>query len=147
MGFEVSTTGSDLKFPEGSRYHGLKVRLDEAPIGMVTDVMEGYSKFTSGNVTPEEAAKLVTALTESFASVLEEWNATRKGVPVPATLEGVRSLGTMFVMGVIGAWVTGSVAADDDLGKGSGSGGTSPEALAAMAAASSSLPSSEPQKL
>ena len=52
-----------------------------------------------------------------------------------------------FAMTVIGAWLTGSVQADEDLGKGSASGGTSPEELAAMAAASSSLPSSEPQKL
>ena len=139
-------TGSVLTFPDGSRYAGLVVKLDEPPIGMVADVMRKYARFTSGNVTADEAAALVESLTEGFAGVLEEWDAERKGVPVPATLEGVRSLGTTFVMGLIGAWVTGAVTVDEDLGKGSGSGGTSPEALAAMAAASSSPASSSPQK-
>lgn len=146
MGFEVSTTGSVLSFPEGSKYAGLTVRLDEAPIGLLTDVMKDYSKFTAGNIGAEEAAKLITALMEGFASVLEEWDAERKGVPVPATLEGVRSLGPKFVLDLIGAWITGSVAVDDDLGKDSPNGGTSPEELAQMAALSQSLPSSPAQK-
>jgi hypothetical protein len=146
MGFEVSTTGSVLTFPPDSKYAGLEVRLDEAPIGLLTDVMESYVKFTAGNISADEAARLVKSLTEGFASVLEEWNAERKGVPVPATLDGVRSLGPTFLMGVIGAWVTGTVGVDDDLGKGSPSGGSSAEGAAAMAALSSSLPSSPQQK-
>lgn len=147
MGFEVSTTGSLLTFPEGSLYHGLEVRLDEAPIGMLTDIMENYSRFAGGNVDPETAAKLITTLTDGFASVLEEWNAERKGVPVPATPEGVRSLGTTFVMAVIGAWVTGKTTAGEELGKDSPSGVSSEAELTAMAALSSSLPSSSPQRL
>ena len=145
MGFDVSTTGSILNFDEDSKYPGLVVKLDEPPIGLLTDVMKNYSRFTGGNVTPQEAAELIEALVGGFASVLEEWNAERKGAPVPATVEGVRSLGPTFVMGIIGAWVTGKTAAGDELGKGSTSGGSSPEELAAMAALSQSLPSSGEQ--
>ena len=147
MAYEVPSTGSILNFPENSPYHGLTVKLDEPPIGLLTTVMENYSKFTTGNVSPEEAARLITVLVDSFASVLEEWDAQKKGVPVPATPEGVKSLGAAFVMGLIGAWVTGTTSVDEDgdLGKGSVSGGTSPEELAQMAALSSSLPSSGPQ--
>jgi hypothetical protein len=145
-GFEVSTTGSVLTFPEGSKYAGLEVTVDEAPVGLLLEIMEHYSKLTAGTVDIETAAKVLDALLEGFASVLEGWNATRKGKPVPATLDGLRSLGQAFVLAVIGAWITGGVSTDGDLGKGSASGGTSPEELAAMAALSSSLPSSSPQK-
>lgn len=147
MGFEVSTTGTVLAFPEGSKYAGLEVTVDEAPVGLLLDIMENYSKLAGETVDMAMAAKVFPVLLKGFASVLEGWNATRKGKPVPATLEGLRSLGQGFVLAVIGAWLTGSVQADDELGKGSASGGTSPEALAAMAALSTSLPSSEPQRL
>lgn len=146
-GFEVSTTGSVLKFPEGSKYHGLEVTVDEAPVGLLLEIMENYSKLSGETVDMAVAAKVLPPLLKSFASVLESWNVTRKGKAVPATLEGLKSLGQEFVLTVVGAWLTGSTSVDDDLGKGSASGGTSPEALAAMAALSSALPSSEPQRL
>lgn len=145
-GFEVSTTGSVLTFPEGSKYHGLEVTVDEAPLGMLLDIMEDYSRLSGENLDMATAAKVLKSITAGFAGVLEGWNATRKGEPVPATLEGLRSMGQAFAMAVIGAWLTGNVAADDDLGKGSPSGGTSAEELAAMAARSSSPASSSQPK-
>lgn len=141
-GFEVSTTGSVLTWPENSRYAGLEVTVDEAPVGLLLDIMGNYSKLSGETVDVATAAAVFPLLLEGFASVLESWNVTRKGEPVPATLEGLRSLGQGFVLTVVGAWLTGQTSADDDLGKGSPSGGTSPEELAQMAALSSSLPSS-----
>ena len=74
--------------------------------------------------------------------MLEDWNVTRKGEAVPPTYEGLLTLDTQFVMAIVGAWLTGTTGADEELGKDSPSGGSSQEALTAAAALSSSLPSS-----
>ena len=144
-GFEVSGTGQKLDFT-GTKYEGLEVTIDAAPLGLLLDVAEKYSTLTDGDVDMKAAMPIMSALVERFADVLEEWNVTRKGEPVPADLAGLRSLDAKFVLAVIGAWVTGTAEADDDLGKDSPSGGSSPEALTAAAALSSSLPSSSPPK-
>lgn len=147
MSFEVSTTGSLLTFPEGSPYAGLEVTVDEAPVGLLLDIMENYSKLAGTEVDMQTAAAVLPLLLNGFAGVLEGWNATRKGEPVPATLEGLKSLGQAFVLAVIGAWLTGKTSAGDELGKDSPSGETSPEVLTAAAALSSNLPSSGQQRL
>lgn len=147
MPFDLSTTGRVLNF-ENTPYAGLTVKCDEAPIGLLTDIAKDYSKLIDPALAASpEGAELLDRLMENFAMVLEEWDLTRKGEPVPATLDGIRSVGSTFFMTLIRAWLTGTVQVDDDLGKGSASGGTSPEALAAMAALSSALPSSGPQRL
>jgi hypothetical protein len=148
VGFEVGGgTGTILTF-EGTPYAGLEVKVDEPPIGLLLEIGEKYAALTSGGeASMQGQMKLIGDLIAGFAQVLEEWNVTRKGEPVPATLEGLRLMGHKFVVAVIGAWFTGSVAVDEDLGKGSASGGTSPEELAATAALSSSPLSSEPQRL
>jgi hypothetical protein len=145
-GFDVGSTGRNLTF-EGTPYEGLEVKVDEAPLGLLTDIMEDYARLTGEDLDVKTAARLLKGLMENFALVLEEWNAERKGVPVPPTLDGLRSLGANFFTAIVSAWLTGNVEADEELGKDSGSGATSPEELTAMAALSSSLPSSSPQKL
>lgn len=144
-GFDIGSTGQILTF-EGTPYEGLEVKIDEAPLGLLTDMMEDYSKLTGEDVDVATAAKSLKTLMENFAGVLEEWNVERKGKPVPPTLDGVRSVGSKFFTAIIGAWLTGNVEADEELGKDSGSGGSSEAALTAMAAQSSSLPSSSPQR-
>jgi len=82
-------------------------------------------------------------LQEGFARALVSWNLTAGGVPVPATPEGLRSLDTGFARELVKAWleaVSGVIPAD--LGKDSGSGGTSEEPSLALANSSRSLPSS-----
>lgn len=146
-GFEVGAgTGTILTF-DGTQYEGLEVKIDEVPIGLLMDIAEKYDALTAEEVDMKAGMKLFRDLIESFATVLEEWNVTRKGEPVPATLDGLRLMGRTFVMAILGAWFNGTVQADEELGKDSGSGTTSPEALTAMAAQSSSLPSSPPQRL
>lgn len=149
MGFEAPGTGKILTFA-GTPYEGLEVTVDSAPLSLTLEVLGNYQAYlalASGNTPVAEAAPLLLRMLDAFGAVLEAWNVTRRGKPVPATAEGLRSLDMTFAMAIIGAWLTGSVAADEDLGKGLPSGGTSPEALAAMAALSSSPRSSEPQKL
>jgi hypothetical protein len=141
VGFDVASTGRILTF-EGTPYEGLEMTVDEAPLGLLTDIMQDYAKLTGEDLDVKTAAKLLKTLMENFAAVLEDWNAERKGVPVPATLEGLRTLGSNFFTAVLGAWLTEKVAVDEDLGKDSPSGATSEAGLAAMAASLSGPPSS-----
>lgn len=145
-GFDVGSTGRILTF-EGTPYEGLEVKVDEAPLGLLLDIMEDYSRLTGEELDVKTAAKVFRQLLENFAVVLEDWNAERKGEPVPATLDGLRTLGSNFVTTLIGAWLTEKVQAGEELGKDSGSGATSEADLTAMAALSASLPSSSPQRL
>lgn len=147
MDFEVSTTGSVLTFPEDSKYAGLEVTVDEAPVGLLLDIMENYSRLAGAEIDMKTASAVFPVLLGGFAKVLEDWNLTRKGEPVPPTLEGLRSLGQSLVLEVIGAWLTGQTSADEELGKDSPSGSASQEALTAAAGLSKSLPSSSPQRL
>lgn len=140
-GFEAPGTGSILDFT-GTKYEGLEVTVDSVPIGMLTDIMESYSGLTAENVDLQAAAPAIMTLLKQFGDVLESWNVTRRGEPVPADYEGLRKLDTHFVLAIIGAWLTGTTGAGDELGKGSPSGGTSGAAQEAMAAMSKSLPSS-----
>lgn len=140
MSFEVPTTGQKLDF-KGTAYEGLEITVDEAPLGLLTGIMKGYKSLSGDDLDLAAAADVLEQLTGQFGELLEDWNVTRKGVPVPATAEGLRSFGMQFAMDIIGAWLTGSAAAPPGLGKDSASGETSPEEQAAMAALSKSLPS------
>lgn len=139
-GFDVGGTGRILTF-EGTPYAGLEVKVDEAPLGLLLDIMEDFTRLTGDNLDVKAAARALKALIGNFAEVLEEWNVTRKGKPVPPTIEGLRSLGPAFVLDLVRAWLTEKVAADEGLGKDSASGTTSQEALTAAAGLSRSLPS------
>jgi hypothetical protein len=143
MGYRPPTTGQKLDFT-GTPYEGLEVTVDSAPIGVVLDIT---ALFAAARQPGADTAAAVRELLAKFAGVLEGWNVEdRAGGPVPPTLEGVLSLDTAFVMAVVEAWLTGTTSAGDDLGKDSGSGGSSAAGLTAMAALSSSLPSSSPQR-
>ncbi len=148
MGFEAPGTGKILTF-EGTPYEGLEVTVDSASIGLLTGVAEHYEALAGLTAESDlkSALPALNKLLSLFAGVLEGWNVTKRGKPVPATLAGLQSLDVLFVIGIVRAWLTGSVQADEELGKDSGSGETSPEALTAAAALSSALPSSEPQRL
>jgi len=138
-GFELSTTGLKLSF--SGALEGLEVTVDEPPLGLLMDIMERYEKLAGTDLDVKSAAPVLREMLAAFAGVLEDWNIKRKGVPVPATLEGLRTLGPKLVMEIIGKWLEQATQAPPELGKDSPSGGTSPEELAAMAALSSSLPS------
>lgn len=140
-GYEAPGTGSILDFT-GTKHEGLEVTVDSAPIGLLTDIMESYSALTAETVDLQAAMPAIVTLLKRFGDVLESWNVTRRGEPVPPTYDGLRLLDTHFVLAIIGAWLTGTTGTDADLGKDSPSGGNSPEEREAMAALSRSLPSS-----
>ena len=84
-GFEVSGTGQKLDFT-GTRYAGLEVTVDAAPLGLLLDVAEKYGQLTEGDVDMRAAMPVFKSIVGQFAEVLEDWNVTRKGEPVPADL-------------------------------------------------------------
>lgn len=141
MGYEAPGTGQKLDFT-GTAYEGLEVTVDSAPLSVLLDVMEHYGALTSESLDVPTAATVFRQLLEGFGLVLESWNVTKRGSEVPATLDGLKSLDSTFVLAIIGAWLTGTSAAGEELGKDSPDGGISPEAREAMAALSKSLPSS-----
>ena len=148
MGFEAPGTGRQLDF-KGTPYEGLEVTVDSVSVGLLRKIAGHYESLEALHAKGDlkAAAPALTMLLELFAGPLESWNVTKRGEPVPATFEGLDSLDVVFAMAIIRAWMTGTVAADEELGKDSPSGESSQEALTAMAAQSSSLPSSPPQRL
>lgn len=144
-GFEVPSTGQILDFT-GTKYDGLEVTVDEVPIGVLVKIMQDLNHLGRKDVSVEDVTGVFERLTDSFGSFLEDWNATRKGVPVPPTPEGLRMFGVNFVTDIVHAWISGNTEADEDLGKDSPSGEISPEEQAAMAALSQSLPSLPPPR-
>lgn len=150
MGFEAPGTGNVLNF-KGTKYEGLEVVVDSTPLGLALSMAGQYdaanAAVASGNIAA--AFPVIEELLRQFGEVLESWNVEKRKKPVPPTYEGLITLDSTFAMAIIGAWLTGTTGPDPDgdLGKGSPSGGPSPEGLAAMAALSSSLPSSGPQRL
>ena len=137
MGFVPPTTGVKLTF-EGSMYEGLEVTMDSVSTGTVLDIMEKFEAAKNG----DPAAMIV--LLDGFAKALEAWNIEdrKTGDPVPATLDGLRTLDFTLAMAIIGAWIGSVTSAPPPLPGNSGSGGTSPEGpIPALAALSQNLPS------
>ncbi len=145
MGYRPPSTGQKLDFA-GTAYEGLEVTVDAASMAVMLSVTELFAAASERNNA--EAAAAMRELLAAFASVLESWNTEdrKTGDPVPATLDGLLSQDTDFVMAIIGAWLTGTMQADDDLGKGSPSGATSEEERIPMEPLSPSPPSLLPRR-
>jgi hypothetical protein len=108
---------------------GLEVTVEGLNTGALLDLMDTAELLPSDPAavkldTGSRAA--VEKLMAALAGALVSWNVEdRAGQPVPATVEGLKSLNLGLVMDIIGAWIKAQTAVDDDLGKGSGSTGTS----------------------
>ena len=145
-GFEAPGTGNLLDFT-GTPYEGLEVTVDAASMAVMLSVTELFA--AASERTSQESVTAMRDLLGMFAQVLESWNTEdrKTGDPVPATLEGLLSQDSDFVLAIIGAWLTGTLQADDDLGKDLPSGETSAEELIPMEPLSESPPSSSPPRL
>lgn len=113
MGFEVKENVQKLVFTDPS-FEGLEVRVALIPLDELT-AAASLARIDPKDVTPEDVAK-VTQLHDAFAGALRGWNLTRKGEPVPATLDGVKSLDLVFVLQLIAPWIANSavVAAEEE---------------------------------
>jgi hypothetical protein len=111
---------------EDEEFAGLVVRAKSVPIGGLLDALGlaalGDVLDHPEKMRPEDLAKL-EALFETFADALLEWNVRdERGRKVPATLAGVRSQDTDFILSVIKAWYQGVVGVSAPLGARSSNG-------------------------
>lgn len=111
MGFEVPDTLITLKFADPS-FDGLEVKCKLVPLAQVTEAAS-LANVDPNRLNNEDLAK-VERLVAAFASALVEWNLTRKGKKVPATMSGVKSLDIVFTMQLVEAWLSamGKIIAD-----------------------------------
>jgi hypothetical protein len=97
MGFEAPETLFRLIF-EDPDMAGLEVMVHEPTID---DMLTLGGIDAAGAKSMDPAA--VRAMFKAFAGLLDSWNLTRKGVPVPATLEGVLSQSPGFITKIMAA--------------------------------------------
>lgn len=113
---------------------GLTVKVKSISIGQLRKFMA----FKDGGSTVEQTEEMLT----TFADALESWDLeTEDGQPVPATAEGIDSEDRDLILQIINAWVDTLSGVDEELGKGSPSGSTFPEASIPMEPLSPSLAS------
>ena len=96
-----------LRF-EGTQLDGLEATVRPVPVGLVFDVAEmaELSDPTTGTDTDTSGAKATAEMFRAFADSLVEWNyETPDGVPIPPTLEGLRSLDIDEAKDLIQAWM------------------------------------------
>lgn len=97
MGFEPQETLYKLTW-EDPAMAGLEVTVREPSIDQMM-TMSGMDVADAKKVSPAQ----FRVVFELFAGLLDNWNVTRKGEPVPPTYEGVVSLSPGFVMKIIEA--------------------------------------------
>jgi hypothetical protein len=97
MGFEAPETLFKLIF-EDPDMAGLEVTVHEPTI----DDLLAISGMDAAGAKTMDPAK-VRGMFSAFAGLLDSWNLTRKGEPVPATLEGVLSQSPGFIMKIVAA--------------------------------------------
>lgn len=114
---------------------GLEVRAKSVPLGQMLEFTKLQGQDLE-NLPRDRQAETMTAMLETFAGVLVDWNLeedTPAGrVPVPATLDGLKTLDFDFVMQIIVAWMDAIMAVAAPLGRSSRFGGPSLEASIPM---------------
>ena len=92
------------------------------------------------NAEFSEQLARTSEMVDVFASVLESWNVTRKGAPVPATKDGLLSQKPQFVIAVVTAWMDAVMGVSGPLGDGSSPGDGLMEATLPMSPLSTLTP-------
>jgi hypothetical protein len=145
-GFEPEATQYRLRF-EDPKFAGLDVLIESLDVGdfLAMQQLLATAAGDKANMTDAEAAQAAgstTKLLEGFAANLIEWNVTKKGVPVPVTLDGIRTQKFDFVLKIITAWMEAIADVAPPLSpSSSGSKPSEPELSLPMAALSPSLTS------
>lgn len=139
--FKLTFVDDDSAFP------GLEIQTRSLKIRELAEFGLKLSQSTRGveGGTDEEKFAAIPALSEAlddtremFADALISWNMEEEdGTPTPADVDGVKLLDDQEFLTLISVWLNsiGGLDAqkdDDDLGKGFGSGGTSPELSSLM---------------
>lgn len=126
MGYKRKGNTFTLVFDD-SEYAGLEIEAKSLAFG---DFLDVSTRFSKADLTGDDISSVLAA----FANSLVRWNLEDDSdQPVPATVEGVRSLDLPFILAVVSAWINGIAGTPGDLGKDSPSGDNSPEASMQMA--------------
>lgn len=125
MGFRPEETHYKLQF-ENEVYKGLEVTVAEVTTGELCELLELVSEVQGGNQLSK--AKQVMQLFDMLGGSLIEWNLEdRKGNPVPATAEGVKSQTLKVNLVIVEAWISAMAEVEVPLENGSSDGETSLE--------------------
>lgn len=130
MGFKAKATILKLKFVD-EEYEGLEIRAKSPSMGTFLEIAE----LADVDVTSADAEDVaaVLKLFEHFIDSVKDWNLEDDdGVPVPKTVDGLKSLDIDFVMDLVGAWMDGLKGLSPGLPQPSGSGQPSLEASIPM---------------
>ncbi len=132
MGYKRQRKIHVLRFAEDTGdLEGLEVRVYSLSVGQLLDM----SRLTdAANRSTEDSERLFT----DFAAALISWNledeaglddegVSNEPVPVPATLDGVRSCDLDFILRIVKAWMDAIAKVPDPLTSPSGSGPRFPE--------------------
>lgn len=144
-----------LQFEDDHDLAGLEVRTRRMSSEEVLDLVDAAGDLAELQDQDTESLSLddlrqlrarLAPLIETFARVLVEWNMqqeteTGANEPVPATLEGVKSLDFEELVPLIAAWAERAAGPGRELGKDSSSGPKFPEVLLPTEPLSQSLAS------
>lgn len=105
MGYRPPSTVHKLDFSD-TEHPGLEVATRGTPLGVLLDIIESGAAAQA-----EDDASGLRDMYVLFAGVLESWNVEDAfGDPLPATLEGVLSLDTVFAGQLLTAWTASMTA-------------------------------------
>ena len=109
-------TLDDIKGEEG-----LIVRMKAIKVGALRKVMKATSN--RGDSSDESMEEVIALMAKSLVS----WNLEdEKGKPVPANAKGIDDQELELLLAIMEAWMDAMIGVDEDLGKGSTSGASSP---------------------
>lgn len=138
MGFKVKRKVFRLKFKD-SELDGLEVLARSLNTGQFLEMESAKIERAEGGKVAEGATQ---RMLELLAGALESWNAEDEdGVPIPATMDGIRSQDLDFSMTIINAWTDAIAGVSAPLPETSSGGQPSLEASIPMDVPSPSLAS------
>jgi hypothetical protein len=108
-------------------YEGFEIRLKGLKLGKVRSLVKLMEE--DDETTNEVVGEMIDIVAENLVS----WNLEdEEGTPIPADAAGIDDLELPMLLAIVTEWLDQMTGVSDDLGKGSGSGVTSPVELPTM---------------
>lgn len=112
MGFKPKNKTIVLQF-EDEDYAGMEVRMKSISVGKTMELLELANRSKESRDTKE-----ITELFEDFARNLITWNLENEDdEPIPANLDGVKTLDLDFFMDLLMGWLDGMLSVSGPLGR------------------------------
>ena len=127
-GYRVQSTIYNLTF---AKFEGLEISIKGLTTGQMMEMWD--AKAASKSDSEVTVSKGTNDMFEMFVDALKEWNLEdEEGVPVPKTMDGIKSLDLPFVLSLCEGWTTALAGTGEELGKDLPSGNKSQEELIPM---------------